>query len=476
MISKDILALRNQFKEDFHRPIFHFLPPANWMNDPNGVIQWKGQYHLFYQYNPNGAVHADMHWGHAVSRNLIHWEDLPIALAPTPGTVDEDGIFSGSAIDNQGQPMIFYTGVRGSKFHEQVQCSAIGSSDLIHWKKSENNPLIADVPPEAEQTTEFRDPFVWQEEDGWYMLIGSAIHGVGGTVFLYHSPDLVNWTYLNPILTGDKNKNGVIWECPNLFKVDDRWVLIISAHTGYSVGTVKYFVGDFKDHKFIPVYEGDLDHAYLYAPLTFTDDKGRRLMWGWLREGRTAESHTEAGWAGAQCIPRVLTLDDQNRLLMEPVEELISIHGTHHHLENVALSQESLINLRGINFDIRAEFAVAPTGSLHFTIASSQADDERTEIIYDAERAELAVDRTYSSTSLHVEKHNNVMPHALAEGELLELRIILDGSVVEVIANKRTSIATRIYPTHRENDFMRLTGTETQLITLSIYEMPSIWP
>lgn len=473
MTDKQSLVLRTQFNEDFHRPIFHYLPPANWMNDPNGLIQWKGQYHLFYQYNPNGAYHSDMHWGHAVSNDLIHWEDLPIALAPSPNSVDENGIFSGCAINNDGQPVIFYTGVRGSEYQEQVQCKAIGSPDLIYWEKDNHNPLIGKVPPEANQTTDFRDPFVWQAENGWYMLVGSAIKDVGGTAFLYHSDDLHKWTYLNPILIGDKEQNGAIWECPNFFHLGDKWVLIISAHTGQRVDVVKYFVGDFKDHKFTPIYAGDLDKAYLYAPLTMLDEQGRRLLWGWLREGRSVEAHSQAGWAGAQAIPRQLSLDSQYRLLMTPVEELATIHGTHHHFTDIALTDIPAINIRGNSFDMTSEFEVSATGHIKFVVAASETGDECAEIIFDAMQNELRINRHY--TRPDVEKDSHTRQHILDEGECLELRIILDGSILEVIANKRTSIATRIYPTQRENDFIKLTGQNAQLSRLDLYEMPSIW-
>lgn len=477
MTAIDALMVRNKFKDDFHRPIFHYLPPANWINDPNGVIQWQGRYHLFFQYNPDAAIHRNMHWGHAVSDDLIHWQDLPIALAPTPNSPDEAGIFSGSAINNNGQPVIFYTGVRGSNYEEQNQCMAIGSPDLLHWEKHPSNPVIAEVPEEAGQNTDFRDPFVWQGPDGWYMLVGSGIVDRGGTVFLYHSTDLVNWTYLHPLLTGQKEKNGAIWECPNFFQIDaERWVLIISAHTGYAVGTVKYFVGTYQNRQFTPIHSGDLDMAYLYAPLTLEDDQGRRLMWGWLREGRPEAVHAKAGWAGVQSIPRQLSLDTQNRLLMEPVTELNAIHGTEHAWPKFALSDESLVNLRGWAFDIWAEFAVEPNGQLKFSVACSPAGDEYTEIIYDAQHGELSVNREFSSKSTAVEKDNHVMPHLLDENETLELRILLDGSTLEVIANKRTSIATRIYPTQRESDNLRLTGHGVRVEVLKIYEMPSIWP
>ena len=129
---------------DPHRPVFHFLPVKNWMNDPNGVIQWNGQYHLFYQYNPHGAFHGTIHWGHAVSSDLVHWRHLPIALTPTPEGLDKDGCWSGCAIDNNGVPTLFYTGV-----FPQVQCTATSSDDhLLTWQKHPE-PVIS-APPQSQ--------------------------------------------------------------------------------------------------------------------------------------------------------------------------------------------------------------------------------------------------------------------------------------------------------------------------------------
>src|SRR5688572_12844442 len=125
--------------EQRHRPQYHFLPPANWMNDPNGLIQWQGQYHMFYQYNPNGPFHGTIHWGHAISSDLVHWEHLPIALAPTPGGPDEDGCWSGCAVDDGGVPTFIYSGARN---RVERACLATSSDGLLTWEKYPGNPII----------------------------------------------------------------------------------------------------------------------------------------------------------------------------------------------------------------------------------------------------------------------------------------------------------------------------------------------
>ena len=476
MTIKTIDRIRRNFVDDPGRPRFHYLPPANWMNDPNGLIQWDGQYHLFYQYNPNAAVHTNMHWGHAVSDDLIHWKDLPIAIAPTPNSADEGGIYSGCIIDNDGVPTAFYTGVnQGDTI--QTQCMATSRDGLLTWQKYQRNPVIAAPPAEMKQTSDFRDPYLWREDDAWMMAVGSRIKDIGGAVLLYRSQNLIDWEYLNPLLTGEIQKNGTMWECPNFFKLGDKWVLIISSHLGNATGTVIYFVGDYKDYRFIPEYEGILDHAYLYAPLTLLDDNGRRLLWGWIREGRSVEAHAKAGWAGAQSIPRILSLDAYNRLNMQPANELEAIRGKRHYHENLTLAEDRSIEFHGLTLalDILADVEIEQGGTITLSVACSTDGTQGTHISFDAETQELHIDREQASTSPADDRYPHRAIHELDEGETLQLRILLDGSVLEVIANNRTSITSRIYPTQATDDGIRLKGKKTVVHTLDIYEMRSIW-
>ncbi len=184
---------RKQFTDDSHRPIFHFLPPKNWMNDPNGMIQWRGRYHLFYQHNPALPVWGDIHWGHAVSDDFIHWQDMPIALAPTPNSYDEKGIWSGCAVDDDSIATILYTGASGNRHQTQTVCIAISTDDdLATWHKYEQNPVIS-TPPAEFAGCGFRDPYVWHEDTTWYTVIGAGQKSGGEAVLLYQSPDLYQW-------------------------------------------------------------------------------------------------------------------------------------------------------------------------------------------------------------------------------------------------------------------------------------------
>ncbi|MEO1440125.1 MAG: glycoside hydrolase family 32 protein [Chloroflexota bacterium] len=466
MVKKAVQAEKKSPQHDFSRPTYHYLPARNWMNDPNGVIQWNGRYHLFYQYNPFGAFHDYMHWGHAVSDDLIHWEELPIAIAPDPGTVDEGGIFSGCIVDHDGTPTAFYTGVNVGAT-EQRQCMATGDDELITWQKYAANPLIAAPPPHTDQMPDFRDPFVWRDDHTWYMVVGSRIAGVGGAALLYRSQDLQNWTYLHPLMVGDMPRHGAMWECPNFFPLGDKWVLVISLHTGSGTGNVIYFVGDFRDERFYPEYEGMLDSSVYYAPLTFLDEQNRRIMWGWLRESRSGDDQLAAGWSGVQAIPRVLTLDANNRLLMEPVPELEQIRAAKQH-ENIVLSDTPL-DLPGLALDLSFAFRVESDVPCGFDLTWDDTA-ERIAVLYDPVLQTINVRHTHADNTLS--PHGQL--HRLVPEEHLELRILIDNSVLELIANRRTSITHRMYPKQVKNPRIQIHNTDA-VVDFAIWEMRSIW-
>ncbi len=446
------------------------------MNDPNGLIQWQGQVHLFYQYNPNGALWGNMHWGHAVSPDFIHWTDLPIALAPTPGGPDEAGVYSGCAVDNGGTPTIIYTATRGAHNEIQTQALATSSDNLLTWQKHPKNPVISVVPAESGQTRDFRDPFVWKEDDGWYLALASQIKGVGGVVFLYRSANLVDWEYLNPLFVGDIKRNGFGWECPNFFKLGDWWVLVVSAMIERAEPRVIYFVGTYANHRFVPEYEGTLDYEVLYAPLSFEDAQQRRIMFGWLRESRPDRDQVHAGWSGVQSVPRVLSLDNQKRLVSTPAPELDRLRGARHQCGPLDLSAPDTVDVAGLTLDISAEFAARPGGLCGLSVACSPDGKERTDISYDPATSELSICHTVSPIGDGRHERVVIAPHILADTEALSLRVLLDGSVIELIANGRTSISSRVYPTHDYHNQVQLFGTATHLNSLDIWEMQSIWP
>lgn len=457
---------------DFHRPSYHFLPAANWMNDPNGVIQWKGRYHLFYQYNPDGAWHANMHWGHAVSDDLVRWEELPVAIAPTPDSPDQGGIFSGCMVDNDGTPVAVYTGVNDD-YTVQTQCLAFGNDDLTEWRKHPRNPVVGDVPAHLGQRRDFRDPFVWREGDSWYMALSSHIAGVGGAVLLYRSSDLIDWEYLHPLYVGERARQGRNFECVNFFRLGEKWALIISVQWDQAPSNTIYLVGRLEEGRFIPESEGVYDTGYSYASLMHTDESGRPLIYSWIREGRSTDQQRTAGWSGVQAIPRVLSLDSRNRLISQPVPEIEKLRGARHRFAPSDVGAGDL-PVRGLALDIEAAFDVGAAGICGIALAVAPDGEEKVAIVYERETGTLRIDRRYGRDDSEIDSAPQGLTHRPDAGETLHLRILLDGSVLEVIADGRSRVTSRIYPSSVENQGVRIVAP-TALRALDIWEMASIW-
>lgn len=468
----DFAEQRRSLARDFHRPVYHFVAPASWMNDPNGVIHWDGKYHLFYQYHPESPRFGLAYWGHAVSEDAIHWQDLPVALAPSPGGPDATGCWSGCVVDNDGVPTAVYTGVGPEGYGQQAQCIATSRDGLLTWEKYSGNPILSEIPAISNQPYDLRDPMIWREGDTWYMLLASRIKDRGGSVFLYRSSDLIHWEFLHPLLTGSYAKDGCVWECPSFFQLDDKWVLIVAGKGRRIPFTVFYFIGNYVDQQFTPETSGILDHAYFYAPFTMEDARGRRLLWGWLREGRSEEAHVAAGWAGCHSIPRELSLRN-GQLHMAPAPELNRLRSSHTVISDVRLAgAEHRLEIGGAALDIEAEFAAE--GTVGLALACAADGGEQTRVSYNPVSQRLRVNRERSSQGQENETFAHEAPHELAPGESLQLRVLLDGSVLEIIANGRTSICSRIYPSRADSQGLRLFG-KGLVKTMSVWQMRSIW-
>jgi beta-fructofuranosidase len=470
---------------DPHRPGFHFLPAKNWMNDPNGLIHWKGQYHLFYQYNPNGAFNGTIHWGHAVSADLLHWQDLPIALTPTPGGPDAEGCWSGCAVDNKGVPTLIYTGI-----HPQVVCLATGSDDLVHWEKHPANPVIAAPPAELGMRSggQFRDPFVSRVDRSWQMVIGSRIEGQGGLVLRYRSDDLLHWEYMGVLQQGDTTQTnpfwtGTMWECPNFFRLDGQDVLLFSVQSergdlSYPV----YYSGRFHDQRFTPQAQGILVHGNsFYAPQVMRLADGRTVMFGWLKEGRRQTALLEAGWAGVMSLPLTLSTMPGGALRIAPVEELKALRREHWHLENINITPGAtglLGDMQGDGLEIEAVFEPAADAEFGLRLRCSPDGKEQTRLVYQGEQQRLVVEPNDSSLSTVVDRDLHKAPLTLDSRGQLRLHIFLDRSVLEVFANDHTCLASRIYPTRPDSlglDVFARYG-RAGLISIDIWKIDSVWP
>jgi fructan beta-fructosidase len=293
-----------------YRPLLHFAPRRQWINDPNGLIHHDGRWHLFFQHNPNGDGWADMSWGHAVSHDLVTWDERPVAIRQS---VDADGepveyVFSGSVVHDGDDLVAIYTSVRLP--HEpriQTQHLARSSDAGETWVKDPANPVL------DRDSSDFRDPKVFRDGDRWVM---AAVEAVERKVVLYASGDLYEWTLLSEF--ADPDLPAGPWECPDLFPLmvegsaETRWVLLVSVLLGAPGGGsgMRWWVGDFDGEVFVPESTGWLDHGRdCYAGVTYNDaPDGRRVLVGWLSNWDYARETPTVGWRGAMTLPRELSL------------------------------------------------------------------------------------------------------------------------------------------------------------------------
>lgn len=303
----------------------HFEIQKGWMNDPNGLIEFRGQYHAFFQYNPYEPKWGPMHWGHAVSDDMVHWKELPIALKPEKEYEDDGGCFSGSAIEKDGKMYLFYTSV--SKRLGQTQSMAV-SEDGIVFEKYENNPIIPVYPKEGSK--DFRDPKVTCMDGVYYMVVGSAYNGKG-RVLLYQSDTLFDWNYVGVLYESVEYNHAI--ECPDFFKLGDQYVLMYSK-INYKTHAAQFVIGDFDGEKLHPVaYSTPEAGPHFYAPQTFGTSDGRRIVIGWFYSW-DKPLDKGADFAGALTIPRELSIVNQQiynfpvreaQHLLQPSDETVTV-------------------------------------------------------------------------------------------------------------------------------------------------------
>ncbi|WP_101294175.1 GH32 C-terminal domain-containing protein [Halegenticoccus soli] len=470
-------ALRAALADDHHRPGYHLAAPANWLNDPNGIIHHGGRYHVFYQYNPAGPFHGTIHWGHATSEDLLHWRDEPLALTPSPDGPDRDGCWSGCAVvDAEGTPTLLYTGGRG---RDQLPCLATAADDdLRAWEKHPENPIIEETPDDPailetdDWAAEFRDHCVWREDGAWYQLIGAGTRDGGGAALLYRGESLREWEYVGPLLAdgSDDAPPETVWECPELLDFGDRRLLHVSNYE-----ETVYFVGeaDLGAPAFEVERRGVLDYGDFYAPQSTRAPDGRYLTWGWLPEARGVAAQWRAGWSGAMSLPRELSIEG-GELAQRPAAELAELRERHAASgeRSLAAGERLSLGLSGNAYELGLEIDLDPGATFELGLFESPALSERTAVRYDGES--VAVDRSRSSHD-PAARGEQRMPVADAVGPdgTLSLRAFVDGSILELFANERRCLTGRAYPTRPDADGASLfaRGGDVKLRSLDAWEL-----
>ncbi len=464
---------------------YHIAAPANWINDPNGLVFFKGEYHAFYQHYPYGESWGPMHWGHAKSKDLVHWEHLPVALAPDHD-YDRDGCFSGSAIVKDDTLYLIYTGhvwVDQSKdIAIQTQCIA-SSKDGIHFEKYENNPVIRDIPEDS--TGHVRDPKIWEKDGLYHIVLGNRTKDDIGRVIHYTSKDLIDWEY-EGVLAQNESNLGYMWECPDFFELDGKDVLLFSPQgmkaegdsynnlfqTGYLIGsynetTKKFEHGDFHE----------IDHGHdFYAVQTLHDDQGRRIAIGWMDMWESEMPTKEHGWCGALTLPRELSLSAEGNIIMKPVAELKGLREQELEVNVASISNEVIktpINQELL--ELKAEFSLKNLTAKEFGIKVRCSEDgtEETSIGIDVEHSKLILNREHSGAGVKGIRQTAIN----LEGDTVILHLYLDRSSIEVFANEGTTTMTsRIYPkkTSLNVQFYAEDG-KVNLKSVQAWKLADIW-
>jgi beta-fructofuranosidase len=460
------------------------------MNDPNGLIQWKGQYHLFYQHNPIQAAWGRIHWGHAISQDLLHWQHLDVAMEPTPGGPDGDGVWSGCAVNAGGKPVIFYTGVT-----PEVQCMATTHDDLNTLEKYPGNPVVLHPPAEM-KLTGFRDPCVWQEADAWFMILGSGFEGQGGALLLYTSTDLVHWEYLHPLLTADRVDSGELsqgislgislgnmWECPQMFPLGDHHMVHFSVCDQKGSYYVVYLTGAYRNKTFYPQRLSKLDYGneFFYAPQAFVDEGGRRIMLGWCREDRSQAAQLQAGWAGVMSLPRQIEPRPDGLPGFRPIDELQGLRENHTHLENILISPDAnnpLGSIRSDTFELEAVIEPGSVDEFEINVCVSSDGSEFTRLSYFPGSARFEVDTTHASLDPQAPGSLHEIPSLSLESGLLHLRLFVDRSILEVYLNGWACLTARMYPTLKTSQGIEIIskGGEVRVKSLDFWTIKPALP
>ncbi|GMJ13652.1 VACUOLAR INVERTASE, vacuolar invertase 2, fructosidase 4 [Hibiscus trionum] len=519
----------------WQRSAYHFQPEKNWMNDPNGPLYHKGWYHLFYQYNPYLAIWGNITWGHAVSRDLIHWLYLPLAMVPDRW-YDIYGVWSGSATFlPDGQILMLYTGKTNESVQVQNLAYPANLSDplLLHWLKYPGNPVL--VPPPGIQPDDFRDPTTaWLGPDGtWRLTLGSKFDTTLGISLVYQTKNFRDYELLDGVLHAVPGTG--MWECVDFYPVAiNGSVALDTSALGPGIKHVlKASLDDTKvDHYAIGSYDPvtdkwtpdnpeedvgiglKVDYGRYYASKTFFDQhKQRRVLWGWINETDTETADLQKGWASLQTIPRTVLYDNKTgtNILQWPVEEVESLRMNSTMFKEVLVEPGSVVPLdigTATQLDIVAEFEIEP---LDISSTTNQvldcgggAVDRSTYgpygllVIADASLSELTpiyfrplnasdgsletyfcTDTTRSSKASDVFKQVYGGKVPVLDDEKYNMRVLVDHSIVESFAQGgRTVVSSRIYPTEAIYGAARLflfnnaSGVNVKA-TLTIWEMNS---
>lgn len=486
---KEFAEYRASMKDHRYAPSYHFWAPNGYINDPNGLCFWNGQCHLFYQAYP--PVDPRQHWGHIVSDDMVHWKDLPLAIYPDI----EYAVFSGTSLVEEDRVIAIYHG-RG------VGNMIATSSDplLLNWEKNENCPVIP-LAPDSEDGKPYRvfDPFIWKEEEGYYALSG-CYYGPEEVRFsgyknrmvehLFFSQDLSRWTYMGE-LTEDgfpQEELGNDGACPYFWPIGsgDKYLFFHFSHrTGahYMLGTYDKIVHKFHPDKHMRFNHGPIGCSSYQAPCTTMDGKGGQYL-----IYNVTDANMTLTRQGCMTVMHHVTLDENENVHIEPVKELDSLHEEHYGKENFVMEpfEPFIPDIAGKELDIRINLSMNDARGFSLSVLRSEDGKEHTDVnIYHSRRNfgsishvySAAIDTTHSTTNPDAEgRHPEVSEIPDLEDGVIELRVLVDRSIVEIFVNGRITMVQMMYPSEQSTGIsLTALGGPIEISSVDIWKMASIY-
>lgn len=475
----DTTIARSTFDGDKHRPQYHLIPDAHWMNEPHGPFYYRGKYHITFQKNPHGPFWHQIHWGHLVSDDMVHWQEVDIALRPEAGELAPDGIWSGSAtLDANGDPVLFFTAGNDALYPSQRMALArpkdLTDPFLREWVKHPD--ALITQQPDWGVFGQFRDPFVFWDKSAqqWYQLVTSGIPGGSGTALVFSSTDLLHWNFMGPIFSTDIKtypQVGPVWELPVLLPLGvgrdgrERHWFGINSHGAGAVVEIYYWIGvwDAATGRFIPDHPEprlmDIGDRKFTGPSGMVDPvTGRSVLFSIAQGEATRQQEAESGWAHNGGLPLSLWLGDDDQLRFAPIAELATLRGAPLiDAANIsgAQAEQLLAPVKGdlleleLVLDATQLAGSSGTGALVLDLRKNSRESELTRLklqsMSGSKRWRLELDRNRTSLDPDVLSYGIQGGEVALEGEI-SLRIFLDRSMLEIYINDRISLTSRLFP------------------------------
>ncbi|MBS1520761.1 MAG: glycoside hydrolase family 32 protein [Bacteroidetes bacterium] len=493
LASTTVMAQKPAYKEQY-RPQIHFSPPAHWMNDPNGLLYYKGTYHLFYQYYPKASVWGPMHWGHATSADMIHWKNQPVALYP-----DSLGlIFSGSAVvdynntsglGKNGQPPLIaifthhdQSKEKDGKNDTENESIAYSNDDGKTWHKYDHNPVLKNP-----GISDFRDPNViwYAPEKKWVMSLATK-----DRITFYSSPNLKEWKKESEF--GEHlGAHGGVWECPALFPAtasDGKklWVLIVNINPGGPNGgsATQYFVGNFDGKTFKQLNN---DTRWIdsgtdeYAGVTFHNTGNRNIFLGWMSNWEYATTVPTEVWRSANTVPRELklvNLDHNYYVTSEPVKELNGLKTTTIDLKSLNAKGDKSLTKLIKRSDNQYELKFSSKQLKSFSLTLSNKSGEQLVVGFDAAENNWYIDRTRAGVSdFNKDFAKRIVSKRITNEPGTDVTLIVDVASVELFADKGSTVMTAIFfPKKPYTDLAVHSKDGFDMNGVTYSPLKSIWP